>query len=230
MTRIEFMQRAPTQGAASQVNLFAAPLLVFRWEEAEYWRDEICAVVGNRSDRKRMRARSDLPAWPDRATRMLTAWAAACASQATAAWRQSEAQPAPKQWRMEGHAILTTRFQPQPLTDHAAEGWNWSGRYFAMAAEGDAIVFEDIGGGIQTDNVARRSFRYAPSEGELLLWPSWLSYRTEMHDDEQRRLALAFNFHSAWLERPRLAAPRTGFLGGAEKAPPGVDVDVDENL
>ena len=224
------MNRAPSLNVASQVNLFAAPLLTFRWEEAEYWREEIGTAVALHTDRKRTKARSDLPAWPDRATRMLSSWAAARASQATATWRQSEAQPAPKQWRMEGHAVLTTRFQPQPLGDHAAEGWNWSGRYFVTTADGDAMIFEDRGGGIQTDNAARRSFRYLPSEGELLLWPSWLQYRTEMHDDERQRLAIAFNFHSAWLERPRLAAPRGGFLGGTEKAPPGIDVEVDETL
>ncbi len=230
MTRIEFMNRAAASNVASQVNLFAAPLLTFRWDEAEYWRDEIAGVANARIDRKRTKPRRDLPAWPDRSTRMLSAWAAARASQATAAWRQTEAQPAPKQWRMDGAAVLTRGHAPEALTDHGAEGWNWTGRYFVMAAEGDAIIFEDRGGGIQTDGAARRSFRYMPSEGELLLWPSWLSYRTEMLEGDATRVSLAFNFHSDWLERPRFAVQRGGLLGGTEKAPPGYDVEIDETL
>ena len=108
MTRIEFINRSSASNVASQVNLFAAPLLIFRWEEAEYWQSEILAAIEKRRATSKGMQRTniggwhsdrDLPGWQDRATQMLTRWAAARATDATAQWRQGEQQPAPQQWR-----------------------------------------------------------------------------------------------------------------------------------
>lgn len=263
MTRIEFINRSSASNVASQVNLFAAPLLIFRWEEAEYWKSEILAAVESRRQRyqgmKRTNvggwhSRRDLPGWDDRATKMLVQWAAARATQATATWRQTELQPAPRHWRMDGWANVNPPGGAYNRAhDHVMLNWNWSGCYYASGAPvgdetGGAIVFEDLWGGVQTASAAsRRSFRYTPSDGEMLMWPSWISHRVEPHEGAGDRVSIAMNFHSPWLERSRFWTHRPGFMWRSvpwlmrpiarlrgswdqspDGAPPGFDIEVDE--
>jgi uncharacterized protein (TIGR02466 family) len=264
VTRIEFINRSSASNVASQVNLFAAPLLIFRWEEAEYWQAEILAAIEKRRRTSKGMKRTniggwhskrDLPGWQDRATQMLTRWAAARATDATAQWRQGEQQPAPQQWRMDGWANVNPPGAYNRAHDHVMLNWNWSACYYVSGSpsttdKGGAIVFEDLWSGVQTlESASRRSFRHAPSDGEMLMWPSWVSHRVESQEGEGERVSIAMNFHSPWLERSRYWTHRPGFMWrnlpwlmrplarlrgswdqGPAGAPPGFDIDVDETF
>lgn len=267
MTRIEYIRHAPSPSVASQLNLFPAPLLVFCWDEAAYWRDEILDAVSKRrrSDKGMQRtnvggwhSRRDLPGWPEPGVQALVRWAAAQATHATANWRQNGVQPAPTRWRMDGWANVNPAGGAfNRAHDHSILKWNWSGCYYLSTggngdgAAGGAIVFEDRGAGLQTKSTAddaRRSFRHVPTEGELLIWPSWLPHRVESHSQGSDRVSIAMNFHSPWLEKSRYWTHRPGFLwrkfpalmrplarlrGSWDQSPsgmpPGFDIDAEPN-
>jgi uncharacterized protein (TIGR02466 family) len=231
MTRIEFIQRKPTLGLASQVNLFPAPLLVFRWPEAETRRDAVLSAIGQRrarypgirvSNRGGWHSQTDLTRWGDDATTALMRWAAAMASKATASWRGGNDAGAPAMWRVMAWANANPPGGAHNRSHHHVNrNWNWSACYYVRvpsfaddATRRGEIVFDDRNVGLDGDgsaNAGRRSFAYEPSEGELVLFPAWLYHRVEPHEGDGDRITIAMNFHSPWLERSRYWQYRKGW-------------------
>ena len=223
MTRVEFLNREPARRIASQVNLFPAPLLIFEWPEAAFWRDELIAAIETRRAKSRgikmtnvggWHSETDFAGWEDKAVQSLVRWAAAMASQATSTWRRANDVSPPAIWRMNAWAnINPPGGAHNRVHHHINRDWNWSASYYLKmpaTAEGAAargeIVFEDRFAGVDPARNAaegRRTFSHMPAEGELVLFPSWLYHRVEPHDGEHDRISVAMNFHSPWLEGSR---------------------------
>lgn len=233
VTRIEFIKKAKTErGIASQVNLFPAPLLVFRWPEALSRRVGLIDAVAQRratspglsiTNVGGWHSATDLACWPEPDVVALVRWAAAMASRATSTWRGGATSAAPAEWRVMAWANVNPPGAARNRSHHHVNrNWNWSASYYLQlppapetAGSRGEIVFEDRRVGLDAEGAAgnsRREFRYAPSEGELVMFPSWLYHRVEPHDGEGDRISIAMNFHSPWLEPSRHWRYRKGRL------------------
>lgn len=265
VTRIEFQQRGKTRGFASQVNLFPSPMLVFEWPAAAQWQCSIIAAINQRRARSSGMKISNRAGWPcdadlaaceDPGVQAFITWAAAMASRASAHWRSAPDVAPPKLWRVMAWApVSRDQSTDECCRHHADRNWNWSAIYWLKLPPPDeatnnrgAIVFEDRLIGIDPESSAlrsRRTFRYQPSEGELVMFPSWLYHRVEPHDGSEGIL-IAMNFHSEWLERSRfwngrkhflwrnvswLTRPVTRLFGGRDQSdpdgPPGSNITPD---
>ncbi len=249
MKRTIFQPPRTKFGTASQVNLFATPVMVFEWPEATYWHDELLDAIEKRRRRSKgvetsnidgaWQSKSDLPSWQEQSVTAFVRWAAAMASRATSSWRQDAAAVSPGAWRMNGWANIQPSGGARHNSHrHVEQAWNWSATYFVSAPvlppeakpRGD-LVFEDRLIGIDTIEGARanrRTFSHEPSAGELVIYPSSLFHRTEPHNGDKDRVSIGLNFHSEWLEASTAwsAQPTSMWRksGEAHPAPPGYDI------
>lgn len=229
MTRIEFLKRKPVAGLSSQINLFPAPLLIFRWPEADDRKAGLLKAIDARRQKSRglrisnvggWHSERDFASWPDDDVQALVRWVAAMTSKATASWRGGDA-GTPSVWRMMAWANVNPPGGARNhIHHHVTRNWNWSASYYVqvpqLAEEAEprgAIVFEDRLVGLDPGGstvAGPRTFRYEPTEGDLVMFPSWLLHRVEPHIGDIDRVSVAFNMHSPWLERSRYWRYRKG--------------------
>lgn len=246
---------------ADRLELFAAPVLFWRWPEAEARKEEIVEAIRMRqrtdpgivrTNRNGWHSRTDLPAWPEPAMQALVRWVADRAQAASLEWRQRSEATNFAPWRMDGWANVNPPGGLNLLHHHAQRDWHWSACYYVHLGEiptadvGGGLVFEEHGTGLDPRGaVDRRSRRVVPREGQLIIFPAWLSHRVEPHSAGGDRISIAFNLHNAALERSRLWEHRpswkwrmfpavmrrvAAWRGTRDETPgalpPGVDVDL----
>lgn len=207
-----------------KLELFPLPLFVWRWQEAAVRKPELVAAVAQRratsagivrTNRNGWHSDTDLPAWQEPAIRDLVSWAARCVEEGSWQWREPHSGPPPDfpgPWRVNGWANVNPPGGHNISHTHAQRNWHWSACYYVdlpgLAAEGTggALVLEERGTGLKArgGNPWSRQHRYVPSEGELVVFPSWLYHRVEPHAGAADRMTIAFNFYHPALEPSRL--------------------------
>ncbi len=212
--------RFPPSSSPDLLEIFPTPVLVFRWTEAERRKAEIVAAIRQRQRESRGIVRTnrngwhseiDLPAWPEPAVQALTRWTASC-TQAASLNQCRAGEPVPfGAWRMNGWANVNPPGGYNELHHHASRNWHWSACYYVELgdipadAAGGALIFEERGTGlIPAGSRSPRTCRFVPSEGQVVIFPSWLHHRVEPHLAGDDRISIAFNLHNAALERSRL--------------------------
>jgi uncharacterized protein (TIGR02466 family) len=243
-----------------RMELFPTPVFAWRWPEAERWKAEIVDAVRKRqresagiirTNRNGWHSEIDLPAWPEPAIQALVRWVAGRAQETSLSWREG-IEPAPfGPWRMNGWANINPPEGYNALHHHAQRNWHWSACYYLELGDisgptdvGGALVFEEHGMGLDLAGAAgRRSRRFVPAEGQVVIFPSWLYHKVEPHRSGGERISIAFNLRNAaleksrlWEQRPtwqwrtfpglmrRIAAWRGLPDGGWNAVPPGTDV------
>lgn len=210
----------PAPPPAERLDLFATPVMFFRWSDAEARKAEIVEAIRRRqatdpgiqrTNRNGWHSKTDLPAWPDPAIQALVQWVAGRAEVASLEWRARSEAPTFEAWRMDGWANVNPPGGYNALHHHAQRDWHWSACYYVHLGEistadvGGRLVFEERGMGLDPKSAGdRRSCRVVPEEGQLIFFPAWLNHRVEPHAAGGDRISIAFNLHNPALERSRL--------------------------
>jgi uncharacterized protein (TIGR02466 family) len=224
-------RNADVQGLQpSVVELFPTPVVVWQWPEAAAHKTKLVEQVDKRRRESKgivttnvdgWHSKKDLPIWPDPSIQAVTRWVVECARR-TSRLLNGDSEGDVAHWRLHGWANANPAGGHNWLHHHAQLNWHWSAVYYVHLGviqsddtPGGALVFEEWDTGLAAARMkgnVRRSWRHRPSEGQLLLFPSWLHHSVEPHFSSETRISLAFNLHGVGLERARLWSYQPPFL------------------